>query len=89
MKGCEINLSQLPNSLTCIEKLYSESNGRFIVEISQDKLPEFQKFFTNIPHYQLGKTNQTQNLTVFTKENLFLKVDLHTLKMKWKKALIF
>ena len=89
MVGCEIDLKCLPSHLKTIEKLYSESNGRFIVEIAEGKLKEFKNLFEEHSYYQLGKTNQSQDLTISQDNRLLLKADLRFLKNKWKEALVF
>lgn len=36
--------------------LFSESNSRFVVEVREDKVNEFEDFFKDLPFYRIGKT---------------------------------
>ncbi|MCL2799080.1 MAG: phosphoribosylformylglycinamidine synthase subunit PurL [Endomicrobia bacterium] len=55
-KGVKINIDAVPviKSLTPAEILFSESNGRFIVEVNPENEKKFKEIFKGVKHAEIG-----------------------------------
>ncbi|MEM4261638.1 MAG: phosphoribosylformylglycinamidine synthase subunit PurL [Candidatus Diapherotrites archaeon] len=89
--GCKINLSKVPTGEK-IERndiiLFSESNTRFIVEVSTTKKQEFEEKTKEIPKAEIGQTIKEPKVEVYgIKENKIIEVSTEELKKAWKKTL--
>ncbi len=89
MRGLCINLDALEVNLTDLEKMYSETQGRFIVEVSQKNKKKFLKQLQKTSLTLLGKTNHSKKLKVISKKKTLIHAKLSTLKKNWQKALSF
>jgi phosphoribosylformylglycinamidine synthase II len=69
--------------------LFSESNGRFLVEVSAASESKFTKAMAGIPMASIGHVNETESLEVYglTESDLVLKATLPELKEAWQKPL--
>ena len=91
--GIEADLRGLAKSDGCNRidsQLFSESNSRYIVEVSPDKFDEFARGMLNVPFGQIGKVISNNKLIIKDAGgNNVVDVDLDTLKQAWKKPLDF
>ncbi|MFA6378803.1 MAG: phosphoribosylformylglycinamidine synthase subunit PurL, partial [Candidatus Omnitrophota bacterium] len=68
--------------------LFSESNSRFIVEVSPCHQKDFEKIFKGMSFGAVGQVKEEKILTCYgLKEELCLKADLESLKQSWQKTL--
>ena len=89
-KGVDINVDLIKNSekMTVAETLFSESNTRFIVEISKDKKTEFEKAFKGVVISEIGKVSDDKNLALESKkEKISIKENIKNLQKAWQKTL--
>ena len=86
MIGCDVHLDFLPKKLSLVEKLYSESNGRFIVEIEKSNEKTFLSYFKNFRFYRVGTTNIFTKLAIYNGDKKIIDSDLKSLKEKWKEG---
>ena len=89
MRGVCIDLDTLEVNLTDLEKMYSESQGRFIVEVSQKKKKKFLKQLQKTSFTLLGKTNPSKKLKVISRKKTLIHAKLSTLKKNWQQTLCF
>jgi len=68
--------------------LFSETNSRFIAEVSQDKQKDFEKTFKGISYGLIGCTQAQKKLRVHGLEGkICLEADVNSLKEAWQKPL--
>ncbi|MFC1548496.1 phosphoribosylformylglycinamidine synthase subunit PurL [Candidatus Omnitrophota bacterium] len=86
--GAEVSLSKVPKERSITRDdviLFSESNSRFIVEVTPEKRKKFEKAMKGIPVGLLGKvTGNTKLVIKGVKGDKIVKTDIHTLKDSWK-----
>ncbi|MCK5559632.1 MAG: phosphoribosylformylglycinamidine synthase subunit PurL [Thermoplasmata archaeon] len=90
--GVELELGKVPVSADVASRsrndiiLFSESNTRFIVEVSRDHQSEFEKIMSGIKLGLIGSTASKHNNLIIKglKGAPILKVDLTELKEVWK-----
>ena len=72
------------------ELLFSESNCRYLVEVTPENLDEFLACFDGLPVAQVGETGETDVLEVTGRDGaVVLSESLAELKSAWKDPLIF
>ena len=78
--GCRVDLRQInnPESLSFTKLLYSESQGRFLLEIKPSRAPALERHFAGENFHELGKTTSDGHLTIGdgTRECIRLPLDL-------------
>lgn len=87
--GAEITLEELPRSLD-LERddsaLFSESNSRFVVEVSPEK---HSAFLEKMKHVPVGCIGQTHKDTKFTIRSMagrsIVQTDIYSLKEAWQR----
>lgn len=86
--GLEVDLSQIPTAgkLNSVEALFSESNSRFILTTSPAKAAQLEKLLAGIPFAQVGKVNDTSEVSITTADGT-LKLPLEKLLEKYKGTL--
>jgi phosphoribosylformylglycinamidine synthase len=70
--GAKIRLSELPTDVPTAERgenfesvlLYSESNTRFLVEVSPAKQSQFETALAGVPHAHVGEVTETGCLQI-------------------------
>ncbi|OQB74143.1 MAG: Phosphoribosylformylglycinamidine synthase 2 [candidate division TA06 bacterium ADurb.Bin131] len=86
--GVEIDIEKI---LTDIKEpvvvLFSESQGRFIVEVDESCVDRFEKLFQNLPCACIGRIIPAFYLKVFSGDNQLLNVDGEEIKQNWRGAL--
>jgi phosphoribosylformylglycinamidine synthase II len=84
--GASIDLSRIVCSghLRNDEILFSESNSRFVVEVSPENRREFEKILSPIPCAHIGEVNKTGELVVYSKRDRLLSVRNNDMVKSWK-----
>ena len=83
-----------------LEMLFSESNTRFLVEVSPEKSQAFEAAMAGVPHAMIGEVEDTGKLEILGREipipdggpgetgkPLVVEANLETLKEAWQKPL--
>jgi phosphoribosylformylglycinamidine synthase len=68
--------------------LFSESNTRFLVEISKENTSELKEFFNSLPITKIGKTITEKNLKVIAGKKNLINLSLSVIKTKWRRKII-
>ncbi|HME54634.1 MAG TPA: phosphoribosylformylglycinamidine synthase subunit PurL [Candidatus Lokiarchaeia archaeon] len=91
--GAKIHLSNVPVTETCNRDdlvLFSESNGRIIVEIPNGKESEFEDVMAGAVYAKIGEVTIEQNLEITgMNSNVILNAELLDLKKAWLRPLDF
>jgi phosphoribosylformylglycinamidine (FGAM) synthase-like enzyme/phosphoribosylformylglycinamidine (FGAM) synthase PurS component len=66
--------------------LFSESNTRFLCEVTPDKAPEFEKAMSGIPHAKIGEVIAEPTLEIAFDQPV-IKANIAELKESWQKPL--
>jgi phosphoribosylformylglycinamidine synthase len=86
--GAEIDIEEIPSDIKDpVAVLFSESQGRFIVEVDESCVDRFEKLFQNLPCACIGRIIPAFHLKVFSGDNQVLSVDGEEIKQKWCGAL--
>jgi len=102
--GAQISLVEVPKApdaknAPAAVLLFSESNTRFLVEVSPEKAEAFEATLADVAHAQIGEVLDTGKLEIFgppttipdetdaTGVPLVIEADLKTLKEAWQKPL--
>lgn len=87
--GAKIHLDQVPRkpSIDAAALLFSESNSRFVVEVTNDNTTKFEAALAGIPLYRIGETTSDQKLTIATSDKNVIESDLTQLKEAWQSPL--
>ena len=87
--GMDIDLDAIPASESCsdAEKLYSESNGRFIATVNPAKAAEFEASLAGCTFAKVGVVKSDANITFTGKDSGENKVCLEALVSSYKKTL--
>jgi len=102
--GAQISLAEVPKApdaknAPAAVLLFSESNTRFLVEVSPEKAEAFEATLADVAHAQIGEVLDTGKLEIFgppttipdetdaTGVPLVIEADLKTLKEAWQKPL--
>lgn len=84
--GMEIDLNAIPSeNCTDLEKVFSESNSRFIATVAPEKAAAFEALFAGIPLAKVGKVVSEPVLRMTGKENY--KVAVESLLKEYKATL--
>ena len=68
--------------------LFSESNTRFLVEISKENTSELKEFFNSLPITKIGKTITEKNLKVIAGKKNLINLSLSVIKTKWRRKIV-
>lgn len=68
--------------------LFSESNTRFLVEISRENTIKLNEIFKNLPVIHIGKTIKEKKLKIFSGKKNLIDLPLSVLKTKWKRKVV-
>ena len=87
MLGCSVSIKNLPgNAMTPEARLFSESQGRILVSVSQKNTSAFEKIIKNISYTKLGKTTKDRKLIITDGKNKIVNTNvkkLHTVYHKF------
>ncbi len=88
--GMQIDLDALPtaggwqnNAVPC----FSESTGRFLVEVDEDMAAEFEAAMAGFPCARIGSATTDGQLTLTAKGSTVLQAEIAELKSIWKNGL--
>jgi phosphoribosylformylglycinamidine synthase len=84
--GAEVMLSRVPVDEVDRDDriLFSESNSRFIVEVSKHSVQGFEKLMTDIPCSRVGFVKPNSNLAVYGLNGRIYEENIWELKKAWK-----
>ncbi len=90
--GAEIELDSMPTGdkpLSAAVRLFSESNTRFLCEVSPEHAAAFKQQLGDIPHDCIGRTDAAPRLTITeSKEGKpLIEANLDALKAAWQQPL--
>ncbi len=88
--GIEADLSKLAVSKDCSKsfmKLFSESNSRYIVEVTPEDKEQFINEMAYIPHAEIGKVTKETKLKIKDNDSVIVDIENEELKEAWKKPL--
>ena len=74
---------KIPNSYREDYVLFSESNGRWIIEVEKKNLDVVLDKISGIDHYLIGRTKKGEKLS-FISDSLDLEIDLEEVEMAWR-----
>ena len=85
--GAEVDLRKIPLRGICRDDfvLFSESNSRFLVEVSEESKPEFERLVKGIPCAEIGKIQRNPGLTVIgLKGSEIINTSITEMRRSWK-----
>ena len=87
--GMEIDLEKLPADvhLSAAERLFSESNSRFLVEVHHSQQADFERLVADVQCAQVGSVNESNQLKITSANQPFVEAALDQLKQAWKQPL--
>ena len=89
--GIDADLRGLPTSGDCVRtdsQLFSESNSRYIVEVSPENFNAFALQMANLPFGKIGGVTDSGRLVICDrKQNTVIDCDIKTMKNAWQKPL--
>ena len=84
----EVYLKDVPHAAaigSSATLLFSESNGRYIVEVRPEDREAFEAVMEEVPHGMVGTTKQELSLTVFGKDDeTLLTTSVAALRRAWR-----
>lgn len=85
--GAEIFLDRILSEDSSIETLlFSESQGRFIVEVGRENLEKFIEIMKGEDISEVGRTIKEKELRVFSGKRMILKIPVKKLSNAWRKG---
>jgi phosphoribosylformylglycinamidine synthase len=87
--GLDLDIGKVPvnNEFRDDFVLFSESNGRLLVEVPPEKTNEFEKIMRYSPKAVIGAIKKDPNLTVMKDDKLIFENSLNSLIQAWKMPL--
>ncbi|MFI4910767.1 MAG: phosphoribosylformylglycinamidine synthase subunit PurL [Sedimentisphaeraceae bacterium JB056] len=87
--GIDADLDNLATDGNCdsVAKLFSESNSRYVVEVTPENAEAFLKTLDGIVVEQIANVTNTGNVVIADGKKLMINSDIDTLKNTWKKPL--
>jgi len=89
--GLEVDIQKVPYSgmrMRYDSMLFSESNTRFLVELTEEKADEFTALFRDLPLARIGRTISEKNLKVFAGDRKLVDLPLFLLRKKWLRKVV-
>jgi phosphoribosylformylglycinamidine synthase II len=68
--------------------LFSESNTRFLVEVTKENANEFSTLFCDLPIARIGRTTGDKHLKVFAGDRKLIDLPLFLLRKKWLRKVV-
>ncbi len=90
--GIDADLRGLACADDCIRpdaRLFSESNGRYIVEVPPEYFDAFAKRMLNLPFGQIGRVVENRRLAIRAAHRTLIDADIDALRSAWQKPLNF
>ncbi len=89
--GCQVSLDAMPTSGEFANpttgRLFSESNTRFLCEVTADRVADFEAAIGDVPFAKLGSINDTDSVTINYQDHRVIQESLQTLKFAWQDPL--
>jgi phosphoribosylformylglycinamidine synthase len=88
--GAAIDLDAVPHSADARSPatlLFSESNTRFVVEVSEEHTAALEAALKDIPHARIGHTTPEARLTIDHNGSTVIESNLTALKEAWQSPL--
>ena len=87
--GIDADLDNLATDGNCdsVAKLFSESNSRYVVEVTPENAEAFLETLDGIVVEQIANVTDTGNVVISDGKKLMINSDIDTLKNTWKKPL--
>lgn len=82
--GAKVELSCVDGELREDFILFSESNSRFLIEVSPSRAGEFEELFSDVFCSKIGKTLEKKEIVVFSRDKNILAEGLDGLKKAWQ-----
>jgi phosphoribosylformylglycinamidine synthase subunit PurSL len=85
--GADIDIDTIPREKGLDRPdfiFFSESNSRFIMEVSQDNTSDFERSMKEVPHARIGSVTKNKKIRATMKGITFLSASLKPLKNAWK-----
>ncbi|MCM8804716.1 MAG: AIR synthase-related protein, partial [Candidatus Omnitrophica bacterium] len=83
--GCEINfLNVLSEEEEAEILLFSESCGRFVVEVEKDKINEFERIFENEEISEIGRIIEAKKIKGFFGDRKLFEISLDEIYKSWR-----
>jgi len=87
--GAEADLAALPKNNDCTEtaaQLFSESQGRYILEVAPENYHEFSKLMLNLPFGRIGTVTEQKRLVIKDEQGRpRIDADTDSLKRIWQR----
>jgi phosphoribosylformylglycinamidine synthase len=88
--GMELHLRKVPTENLNRNDfiLFSESNSRFLVEVSQKAKEEFEALLRSVAFAEIGKVTKAPRLCIYgLKDEIVVDASLNDLLASWKRTL--
>jgi phosphoribosylformylglycinamidine synthase len=83
--GCKINFSDVLSEVEEIEViLFSESSGRFVVEIEKEKVNEFEELFKDEEYSKIGEVIEDRKITGLWNDKKIFEITLYEIEKAWR-----
>ncbi len=80
--GLEVNVSEIGNIRSDF-KLFSESNTRWVIEVSEKNERDFVKMFSNLNIYKIGKIKDNGEFKIYDGKRLLINQTVNNLRRHW------
>lgn len=87
--GAQIALDDIPISgtLDVAERLFSESNTRFLCEVAPPDCEEFERLLATLPFGKLGEVTKEPKVEIYATGECCIEADVDALKQAWQSPL--
>lgn len=86
--GAEVYLENIPsNTDDVVAILFSESQGRFVVEVDENCVDKFEKIFKGLPYACAGKVIPDFRFKAILNEKVLIDVDGEEIRQRWTGAI--
>jgi len=83
--GCKINFSDVLSEVKEIDViLFSESSGRFVVEIEKEKVNEFEELFKDEEYSKIGEVIEDKKIIGFWNDKKIFEITLYEIEKAWR-----
>ncbi len=86
--GARVDIKKMPRETDKdISLLFSESQGRFIVEVDKNDSGKFEKMFSGLPFFCIGNTIPDFRINIFSEKEKIIDIKGEKIKAVWTGAL--
>ena len=90
--GAKLSLVEVPRDrsagdLPPAALLFSESNTRFLCEVTGENAPQFEAALSGVPHARLGEVTADGKLEIISANDIVVSAHISALKEAWQKPL--